>query len=127
MQTITYQAQIHLPQLQTWWQQWNIPAFSLELLSQTGLIIPEHGCMFMYKTNSPIIQFENLVCNRQLSKELRDQTVKTLVEAGKQYAKQEGFKYILLTTNNPSILQRSQQDGCIISEETYRSILKEVL
>ena len=116
---VSYNKEQHLSQLQKWWEQWHLSAYSLELLSETGLIIPETACMFLYETNSPIILFENLVCNRELSDIDRDNAVNSLVRAGKIIAKNKGFKMIMLTTNNKSILKRAEQDGSYPAEQFY--------
>jgi hypothetical protein len=126
MRVLAYNDKEHRHQLEIWWRQWNISAYSLELLSDTGLIIPDHGCLFMYETNSPIILFENLVSNKEISNEERDEAVQELVSVGKQYAKYRGYKQILLTTNNKSILARAKEDNCIISDNMFYSIFKEV-
>lgn len=126
MNVISYQPELHRCQLELWWQQWNIPAFSLELLSNTGLIIPEKACMFMYETNSPIIMFENLVANKELTTQERDIAVRNLVARGKEYAKSKGYKQIVLTTNNESILRRAAEDDCFISPDKYFFMFKEV-
>lgn len=126
MNVVAYQSELHRSQLELWWKQWDIGAYSLELLSTIGLIIPESACMFIYETNSPLVLFENLVCNKELSAQERDEAIKTLVSTGKEYAKMRGYKQIMLTTNNASIVKRAVEDGCFISPEKFHIIFREV-
>lgn len=126
MKIVKYIKEEHRKQLEVWFRQWDIPAFCLDLLSTTGLIIPNQACMFMYETNSPIIMFENLVSNRDLSISQRDKAIKYLVETGKIYAKTKGYKQIMFTTNNVSILERAKKDNCLISKDKYFTIFRAV-
>ena len=126
MNIIQYNDKLHRNQLETWWRQWNIPTFSLELLSSTGLIISDKACMFMYETNSPIILFENLVSNKEISTDERNEAIWSLVNRGKEYAKYKGYKQIMLTTNNSSILEKAKLDECNISPDKFFIIFREV-
>ena len=126
MNIIKYNSEEHRPQLEHWYSQWNIPTYSLELLSDTGLIIPNIACMFIYETNSPMVLFENLVSNKDISSYQRDKAIKYLVNCGKQYVKDRGYKTIMLTTNNLSILDRAFEDNCDVSDEKFFVVFKEV-
>lgn len=125
MNIIGYNPALHKDFLIALWAEWNIATFSLELLSSTGLIIPDQACMFIYETNSPIVLFENLVCSKKSSKDERNNNINALISYGKEYVRTRGYKHILLTTNNPSILQRAKEDNCIISKDMFYCVLKE--
>lgn len=116
MKIIPYESSKHEAMLIKWYNQWNISSDNINILSDCGLIIEDVCAVFLYKTNSSLCLIENLICNKDLTKQIHDQGLDLMCDAILQLAKQSGFKQVIsLVSCNPKLAERMIKLGYTIS------------
>ncbi len=126
-----YNKQLHLPMILSWFKQWNISKDVAECLPDKGLMcyLPKediHVCAaFLYTTNSTLAFAESLICNRSISKELRQEGIDLIIPAIFEYADKLGYKKVISYIQNKNVLAKvSQMEKIKISDENYRLMVR---
>jgi hypothetical protein len=105
---------IHYPELVSWWKSYGWMPPSIDALASQGFIAVENGAIlaaaFIYQTCSSIAFMDWIVAKKNQPKETRQKAVKSVIEACKQYAKDEGYDIVYTITAN------------IHMQDTYRSL-----
>ena len=82
-----------------------------EALPEWGFIVPGIGAGFIYKTDSSVAFFENLVAAPGLSKEERGHLIDAITTAVIQKAEELGFKVLMGYTMLDPVVKRSEKFG----------------
>ena len=121
LQPIDYQP-IHNEQLKLWYGQWNVPDV-IDLLPETGFIIPGMCAIFLYLTNSKVSFLDGFICNKDIPKEIRNICLDKVVKATCQLSDDKGYKLMSATTNLPAVIERSIKFGFVPAGQ-YEMLLR---
>ena len=119
MEVVTYKPELHQEQLISWYNQWNIPLENLELIPETGLIIEGVCALFWYETNSRVVFLENLVSNRDVSDEIRQEALNAIFSKMKELMYKSGCKRVIGFSRNPMVLKRAVEFGCYVADQPF--------
>lgn len=108
METEKFELSRHICQVQQWANQWKLP-LRPEMLPLTGRIVPGKAVIFLYKTDSTIGFLENLICNREETKQSVSEAINACVEAIQKDALEIGMTHILCHTNLSAVAERAIQ------------------
>jgi len=120
-----YQKAIHQEQIIEWYKQWNMKG-SLDLMPETGLIVPNICAIFLYETNSKVCFIDGFISNKEVSDEKRDKCLDLVVSSLLHLAKEKGFKYIKADSRYQSVIDRGIKFGFYLSPHKYQAIYKEL-
>lgn len=98
--------------------------FDTDFLPPTGWVIPGVMAAWGYKTDSKLVILENVISNKESSKEDRFHGLDLIGSACEAWAKENGFKFIIGWTSMDTVGDACKRNGWIVSEPNYRSMVK---
>ena len=124
MKAEVYNPEKHQEQISKWLTQWELPQHNLEVLPPTGLIVDNIAAIFVYLTNAKICFLEGLISNREINKEIRDETADYLCKEILTYSKQCGFEYVASYSSNPKVVKRAENLFFNVNPATYKCFVR---
>lgn len=124
MISISYNKDLHEEMLITWYKQWDICYEDINILPDTGLIIPNVCAVFLYKTNSLVCMIENLICNKDCNISDRQNGLDIISKEIIEMAKNCGFTKIISLVSNPSVINRCLDQKYTISEDKFHIMIR---
>ncbi len=115
----------HLREIEKWHLQHKMPFLS-DLLPEDGWIVPGKAAIFLYKTKVPLAFMENLISNKEISKEERSSAINAVIEAGLKDAEESGIRAVVSITTVPQVVHRAGSLGGVILPKLYAKIVKEL-
>lgn len=118
--------------LTEWWKWWRFPVVPKELLPNNGLggfMIEKDGINvvagFLYFTNSAFALCEYVVSNPKVrDKELRDESIKLLIDEITKEAKLNGVKCLFTSVKNKNLEDKYLECGYIVGTENTKELIK---
>lgn len=102
--------------LQIWWAGHGQESVPLELLPLTGFIVDDLAACFVYSTDSAICILEAAIANPESHWEERKQALNALIDQAKAWAKSNGYKVILSSSNNAHVIQKLETRNFLKSD-----------
>ena len=97
-------------QIQAWGKEWGAN-YSEDQFPQIGFIVDDVAAYFLYQTDSSVCFLENMVSNKKIHQEIKNQALTLIAEAILKKAKEEEFTVAYATTNNVAIAKRAAEHG----------------
>jgi len=119
------------PTLVEWWKanRFTPPARDMLPESGTGGIMVSNSsgrdiCSgFLFLTNSKVAWMEYIVADKEYKEADRPNAIIFLIEALKEIAKEQGFKYIFTVVNNPHLIKKYEQCGFLTGSNSQEMII----
>lgn len=111
-------------QIALWAKGWET-SYSKELFPPIGFIVDNTAAYFLYTTPSKVCFMENMISNREASKEAVDKALQEIVEAICIEARNLGFEVAYACSNNNAVVHRALRNGCSV-EPSYALITKKL-
>lgn len=124
MKSVLYDPIQHKEMLISWYEQWSMPCDELDMLPDSGLIIPKVCAVFLYKTNSSVCMIESLICNKDCNEEDRKAGLDVICNDILDLAKDCGFKKIISLVNNPKVIERISKLDYTISKDKFHIMIR---
>lgn len=103
-----------------WANKRNINYPPLDFLSDIGFVVENSCACFLYVTNSKVCLIEALIANPDISKEARNESLKSLFDYVINLLKDKEYKYIYCSVETEILKQRLKETNFLISEKpTY--------
>jgi hypothetical protein len=109
-----YNAFKHYEMISGWWKSWGQDPVSTGMLPNTGVVVEDMACAFLYRTDSDVCLIENLVTKKVESeeeKQTRDEAIDWAVQALCSIASESGYKAICAFTAIPQVVERGKKLG----------------
>lgn len=97
-------------QIHEWGLQWG-EKYKPSQFPLTGFIVDGVAAYFLYSTDSSVCWLENMVSNKGVSDEVRNEALDLIVEALLREAKDRHFDVAYATTNIIPIIKRAKEAG----------------
>jgi len=102
-----------------WLEKRNMPKIDKTVLSDTGFIIPDVACVFLYLTNSSVCNLENMYSNPDA--ENRSLAIELLLDTALKAAKTWEYKYVQSISTHKEMIKRAVIRGAKF--ETNQTIM----
>lgn len=96
-------------------------------LSETGYIIDDLACVFLYTTNSSMVFLEFLTGNPKADPVLRSKAIEVLVNKCNNEAKDRGYKLMWAMIQRPSLVNTADNLGFFAEGKDFLFMHKGVL
>ena len=120
--------------MQDWWNKWNWPIMSKDLLPMNGcgglMVYKENeliACGFLYLSNSKVAWLDWIVSNPEYRNDDRKQAISYLIECLEEVAKQQGYEIIISIARNKSLIETHKKLGYTIDENPSYEITKKII
>ena len=101
--------------LQRWGKQWGAE-YDKDLFPPLGYIYPGVAAYFIYETDSKACWLENMVCNPDVPKELREVALQAVVTEVLKEVSRLGYKVAYATTDIAPLIERAKQHNAKATE-----------
>lgn len=101
------------PTIVEWAEQYGIEQRETGL-PKTGFIVPGVAAGFIYSTDSDCCWIENVIANKDATKDEKDEALDLLVPALLQKAEEMGFRVAYATTNNVNLILKVKEYGGLV-------------
>lgn len=119
-----YNKETDFESIKQWGKEWGAE-YQEDLFPSLGFIYPGIAAYFIYTGgDSKVCWLENMVCNKAVSKELREQALQLIVTETLKEVNRLGFKVAYATTNNKAVIDRATLHKANITEEQTLLTLK---
>lgn len=126
MEAIKFDKSIHYGQLQEWAAERGMPSIAFDLLPEIGRIVPGKCAGFLYQTDSRVVFLETLISAVTDDRSEMSEALDLCLSALEDDAKRLGYKSIICTTFLPGVAERAKKHGCILHQEKYYLLTKEI-
>ncbi|MDY7231327.1 hypothetical protein [Hyalangium rubrum] len=109
-QAVLFDPAQHFEQLKSWYQGRN-EVLTLDLLPQTGCVVPGKAAAFVYRTDSSVAWLEGIIAAPGLEKVERSLAVDAVVMGCVHEAKRLGFKMLVGYTTLEAVVKRGERLG----------------
>ena len=113
-----------------WWKAWGWTPFLKVLLPPTGIMISYEGkdiCAgWIYKTDTPICWFENIISDKGADRKIRDKALDVLLDSMNGTAKNLGFHAAMTSVSSSSLIKRLGEHGYKETDKNMTNYLKEL-
>lgn len=99
------------PMLCKWWDGWNCPRITLEILPATGYICNDAAAAFLYLANAPIARLAWSISDPKADKKKRSEAIDQVTLFVESQAKKAGALMIYTTTNSFPFCERLKRLG----------------
>ena len=110
--------------INSWNELWGMNAIQPSYLPENNFIIDDIIFASLYKTDSMICYFENVISNKIQPSAVRREALGILGDHIFAFAKDLGFKIVLGWTNNKSVADTSFSHGMEITPYNYATMIK---
>lgn len=101
----------HSQSIQKWGLKYGFPLPAQEILPETGFIVEDLACGFLYKTNSKLAWLEWVFSNPEKPKEDRAKALDLIFKTIEQEAKSQGFLVLFSAAAISGYAQVLQRNG----------------
>jgi hypothetical protein len=101
------------PQVEAWGKEYGTE-YREHQFPKTGFIVDGVAAYFLYSTDSSCCWVENMIANKHVSKETRDEALDLIIQAILTEAEKLGFKIAYATTDLVPVMVRAIEYGAII-------------
>lgn len=105
--------------LSKWRQEYDLFLVPEMWLSETGYIVDDLACVFMYTTNSNMVFLEFLTGNPNADKEQRSKAIDLLIEKCNNEAKELGYKLMWGMIQKPVVAERANKLGFLVESNDF--------
>jgi hypothetical protein len=111
--------------LKAWTEEHEMQAPDFELLPETGFIVDNVACGFIYLTNSKLAILEGFVTNPKSNKDTRNDALDDITLELMQIAKKSGYKVLKCETRLNAIVKRAEKFG-FKEIGIFKTLIKEI-
>lgn len=123
-----FSSQKHYKTLTQWWNGHKFPVVPLDSLPELGIVCLAQDkpiCSgFLYKTDSNIAWMEWLLCDPSAPREYRGECINALIDKLEALAKDFGYTNIYTNLIHPSLCNRLESKGFIITDKQSINLVK---
>lgn len=101
------------PQVEAWGKDYG-DEYKEHQFPKTGFIVDGIAAYFLYSTDSSLCWLENMISNRNVQKERRDQALDLIIQAILEEAERLGFKIAFAMTDNIPVVKRAIEYGAMV-------------
>jgi hypothetical protein len=119
-----------LPQ---WWEKWNWPVVSRNMLPMNGLggLIVYKGDIliaagFLYLSNSKVAWLDWIISNPEYKESDRKESLVSLINGLEDVARQQGYDIIISIARNKSLINTHKKLGYTVDENPSYEISKKI-
>jgi len=104
--------------VEDWWKQRHWTPVAKEALSTIGYIVDDIAAMWLYlSVGSKLAWIGFPIANPNTTKEQRNDAIDLLFNTIHEYAKINGYDFIITTSNIPAVINRIEKIGYIKGDE----------
>ena len=108
-----------IPQIKRWALEGYGYIYSEHQFPKIGFIVDGVAAYFLYQTDSTICFLENLIANKNIEKEIRNQAIDLIIKELMKTAQDLGFRVAYATTNLPQVVTRAIRFGAQVDNNQF--------